>query len=342
MITKTGAPKGIRIPLNVFKLLNKYTVTELAELSKLSKPYISIVKNGKRPPSEKLIQAIINAERPCKTSKQIIDTATAIDLFLNSRRDGTSPSTLEFYNKYLSKAITVIGLTPNPKEITQYFSSLTCTVGGKHAYYRAISVFFHWLYSPRSGMEFHKQDNPIDLIEPPKRVKLLLPCLNQQQVLMLIDKSTCTRDKAIIALFVENGLRLSELLNIRVPDISWESHTIKVLGKGNKEGLSPFGELAERYLREWLQEYKPKEIDTIWDVGFWGIKSMLQDLGERTGLKCNPHTFRRTFAVLLRKEGIDCMTIQHLGRWESLEMVQRYTRSFSFQDSMKFYKSPLS
>ena len=105
--------------------------------------------------------------------------------------------------------------------------------------------------------------------------------------------------------------------------------------------LAPFGILTERYLKEWLDAYKPKENDTIWGIGFWGIKSMLRDLGEHTGLKCNPHTFRRTFAVLLRKEGIDSLTIQHLGRWESLEMVQRYTRSFSFQDSMKFYKSPL-
>ena len=83
--------------------------------------------------------------------------------------------------------------------------------------------------------------------------------------------------------------------------------------------------------KEWLDAYKPKENNTIWDIGFWGIKSMLRDLGEHTGLKCNPHTFRRTFAVLLRKEGIDGLTIQQLGRWESLEMVQRYTRSFTFR-----------
>ncbi|MFC1901744.1 site-specific integrase [Chloroflexota bacterium] len=61
-----------------------------------------------------------------------------------------------------------------------------------------------------------------------------------------------------------------------------------------------------------------------------------------TGLPCNPHTFRRTFACLLRKAGVDTMTIKDLGRWESLEMVQRYTRSVSFQDSLKFYRAPLS
>jgi len=77
-------------------------------------------------------------------------------------------------------------------------------------------------------------------------------------------------------------------------------------------------------------------------IGFWGIKSMLEQLGNENGLQCNPHTFRRTFACLLRKAGIDTMTIKDLGRWESLEMVQRYTRSVTFQDSLKFYKAPLS
>ncbi len=69
---------------------------------------------------------------------------------------------------------------------------------------------------------------------------------------------------------------------------------------------------------------------------------MLKRLEQRTGIKCNPHTFRRTFACLLRKTGVDTMTIKDLGRWESLEMVQRYTRSVSFHDSLKFYKAPLS
>ena len=61
-----------------------------------------------------------------------------------------------------------------------------------------------------------------------------------------------------------------------------------------------------------------------------------------TGIPCNAHSFRRAFASILRRSGVDTMTIKDLGRWESLEMVQRYTRSVTFQDSMKFYKAPLS
>jgi integrase len=69
---------------------------------------------------------------------------------------------------------------------------------------------------------------------------------------------------------------------------------------------------------------------------------MLRRLEKTTGLTCNPYTFRRIFACLLRKAGVDTMTIKDLGRWESLEMVQRYARSVNFQDSLKFYKAPLS
>jgi integrase len=67
----------------------------------------------------------------------------------------------------------------------------------------------------------------------------------------------------------------------------------------------------------------------------------MRNLKAKTGLPCNPHTFRRTFPCLLRKAGVGTMTIEDLGRWESLEMVQRYTRSVTFEDSLRFYKAPL-
>ena len=116
--------------------------------------------------------------------------------------------------------------------------------------------------------------------------------------------------------------------------------TIRVMGKGRKEALAPFGELSEGYLKAWLAQYQPN--GNIWGLNKWGITSMLRRLEADCGLPCNPHTFRRTFACLLRKAGVDTMTIKDLGRWESLEMVQRYTRSVTFNDALKFYKAPLS
>jgi len=110
------------------------------------------------------------------------------------------------------------------------------------------------------------------------------------------------------------------------------------LGKGGEEAYAPFSELSEKYLRKWLSGYLPN--GNIWGTNKYGIATMLCRLEKETGLPCNPHTFRRTFACLLRKAGVDTMTIKDLGRWESLEIVQRYTRSVAFEDSLKLYEPP--
>jgi len=172
--------------------------------------------------------------------------------------------------------------------------------------------------------------------------KPILSALERQQVLYLINRADHVRDKAIIALFAKSGLRLSELVDITLDRMDWTNQSVRVVGKGRKEAYTFFGSLSKQYLQEWLKQYQPSDSSNIWGVNQWGITSMLKRLHEETGLPSNPHTFRRTFACLLRKAGVDKMTIKDLGRWESLEMVQRYTRSVSFHDSMKFYKAPLS
>lgn len=64
---------------------------------------------------------------------------------------------------------------------------------------------------------------------------------------------------------------------------------------------------------------------------------MLGRLEAKTGLKCNAHTFRRTFASILAKRGVDSLHIMRLGRWESIGMVERYTRSVKFEDPLRLY-----
>ena len=111
----------------------------------------------------------------------------------------------------------------------------------------------------------------------------------------------------------------------------------KVLGKGRKEAYAPFGELSAVYLKQWLAQYEPD--GNTWGINKNDIQTMLARLEKQTGLPCNPHTFRRTFACLLRKQGLDVLTIKDLGRWESFEMVQRYNRSVRFEGSAPFAKS---
>ncbi len=333
----SGVPGGIRThgPLlrrqpSTLKLLNKLSVSQLAELSNLSKAYISQVKHGKRPPSLKLLDAI---------NEQTKSDTDYIALFMQSRLSmGVSHKTIRFYRqRLLHFTLRVNYLKARRQHVDKYLSSIPANCNGlatRHACFRAIKTFYRWLQaeygigSPMNGM-------PAPILGKP-----IMPSLDKEQVRYLIERTQKVRDKAIIALFTESGLRLSELTNINPQDIDWQNCTMKVMGKGRKQAYAPFGELSAGYLRQWLAQYKPE--GNIWGINEWGIVSMLRRLEASTGLPCNPHTFRRTFACLLRKAGLDILTIKDLGRWESLEMVQRYTRSVSFQDSLKFYRAPLS
>ncbi len=66
---------------------------------------------------------------------------------------------------------------------------------------------------------------------------------------------------------------------------------------------------------------------------------MLRKLMQKMSLPCHAHTFRRTFASILAKRGVDSLHIMRLGRWESIAMVERYTRSVRFEDSLKLYEA---
>jgi len=112
--------------------------------------------------------------------------------------------------------------------------------------------------------------------------KPILPSLEKEQVFYLIDKVSSVRDKAIIALFTESGLRLSELASIKPEHINWARQTIRVVGKGRKEAYAAFGELTGKYLTAWLEQFKPN--DNIWGMSEAGIISMLKRLEISTGI----------------------------------------------------------
>ena len=259
-------------------------------------------------------------------------------MFLQSRQAmGVSPKTLQFYKERLSVFVSQVNYIEASRQDVQSFLNLIPPnqygLSTRHATYRAVNTFYRWL------SDEHNIPNPILGLPAPILSKPILPSLKQEQVISLIRQVENTRDKAIIALFTESGLRLSELARIALADIDWENHTIRIIGKGRKEAYAPFGELSKRYLKDWLGQYNSN--GNIWGINVRGIQIMLHRLQEATGLPCNPHTFRRTFACLLRKQGLDCLTIKDLGRWESVSMVERYTRSITFQDSLKFYKGVL-
>ncbi len=233
--------------------------------------------------------------------------ADYFSLFLQSRKaNEVSPGSLSFYRVKLGRFLTEVNADTAKRQDIESFLIQFRNPGNRHAYYRVIKTFYNWR-EQTFGLP-----NPMEHMSAPRLGKLILPNLTQGQVFILIKTTHDVRNKAIIALFTESGLRLSELTNIEPQDIDWNSRVIRVIGKGEKEAFAPFGELTERYLGAWLAQYQPD--GNIWGLNEWGIISMLRRLEAATGITCNPHTFRRTFACLLRKAGVDVMTIKDLGR----------------------------
>jgi len=173
-------------------------------------------------------------------------------------------------------------------------------------------------------------------VEALKVEKKIMPSLTTEQVDTLINAAYSLRDKCIISLLADSGMRLNELANIKAQDVDWESYIVTVWGKGSKQRKAPFTEKTARLLSEWLPNngHSPN----IWGINGRQVEWMLQTLEKQTGIKCNPHSFRRGFACNLHRKGLSTMDIMHLGGWADLSMVLRYTRSITFDDCLKHYR----
>jgi len=249
--------------------------------------------------------------------------------FIASRRQGLSPRTIEFYESCLKPFVSEYELTS--ESINQFLSNLTCC-NAKRSYFRALRAFCNW-----ATREDYVDDNPITRVDQPKTSEPILPSLTVKQVEHLIKVADNLRDKCIISLFADSGMRLSELASIKASDIEWGDCTAIIWGKGDKQRRAPFTMKTAKLLKQVINQNGVGP--NIWHIEPHGIQLMLQKLKQRTGLPCNPHTFRRTFASNLHRAGMDIEHIMRLGGWSSLDMVIRYTRSVKFEDSLKLYST---
>ena len=255
-------------------------------------------------------------------------TNSMLSDFLNSRRQGLSKNTLVFYQRCLSKAI---GIDLTASGINNFLASLTCG-NGKFAYYRAIMVFCIWLY--RNG---HIENNPIQLVDSPHVARKLLPSITEPQVDILIEATDTLRDTCIVSLFFDSGLRLSEICVLKCDDIDWDTNILKVVVKGNREAKAAFTPRTAKLLKEYLTTNGHNQ-GSLFGMKPRGIQDMLTRLSEKVGFPCNAHSFRRGFACHLHKKGLSTLSIMNLGRWSSLDMVTRYTRSITFDDCLEQYR----
>jgi integrase/recombinase XerC/integrase/recombinase XerD len=124
-------------------------------------------------------------------------------------------------------------------------------------------------------------------------------------------------------------LRVSEAARVRAKDFNWHEGTIIVLGRGNRYRKALAG---NGVVRQWFSEHDSFELTAD------GIQSTLKILSRKTDIRCNPHGFRRGFAVYQVKSGLSTRVVQALGGWETIAMVERYSKSLTFDDALQLYR----
>ncbi|MEW2923011.1 site-specific tyrosine recombinase XerD [Muricauda sp. ANG21] len=198
--------------------------------------------------------------------------------------------------------------------------------------------FFNYLV-----FEDYRSDNPMDLIETPKIGRKLPDTLSVDEINDLISaidlsKPEGERNRAILETLYGCGLRVSELVNLRLSDLYFDEDFIKVTGKGNKQRFVPISNINQKYINIYRNEVRThlpiqKEHNDFVFLNRRGkqltramIFTIIKRLAETIGLKKNisPHTFRHSFASHLLENGADLRAIQQMLGHESITTTEVY------------------
>jgi integrase/recombinase XerD len=198
--------------------------------------------------------------------------------------------------------------------------------------------FFNYLV-----FEDYREDNPMDLIETPKIGRKLPDTLSETEINSLIaaidlSKPEGERNRAIIETLYGCGLRVSELINLKLSDLYFDEDFIQVTGKGNKQRFVPISGINQKYIDIYRKEIRvhlpiQREYEDIVFLNRRGkqltramIFTIVKQLAEKVGLQKNisPHTFRHSFATHLLENGADLRAIQQMLGHESITTTEVY------------------
>ncbi len=201
--------------------------------------------------------------------------------------------------------------------------------------------FYAWLLRDRQI-----DADPTRLLESPRAERALPLSLNEQEVEKLLDAPDTAsdvgyRDRAMLELLYATGLRVSELVNLQLSNVSMEPGVIRIMGKGNKERLVPVGEVALdwlagylRHVRPSLLQNRPVETNAVFVTQRGGALTrqafwyMIKRHAKTAGIdpeKLSPHTLRHAFATHLLNHGADLRVVQMLLGHSDISTTQIYT-----------------
>ena len=227
--------------------------------------------------------------------------------------------------------------------------SLTNTTRARNV--AALKSFFRFLY-----MEKYTEHNLGELLDTPRKEKVLPKYLTVEEVERLMDAPDVTtphgcRDKAMLELLYASGLRVSELITLKLSDISFEMAYVRCFGKGAKERIIPLGRYALAALDQYINHCRPK-VDNNWQTdtlflnkngkglsrqGFW---KLIKKYGREAGIVTDitPHVLRHSFATHLLSNGADLRAIQEMLGHADIATTQIYTHLLGEQ-MLDVYKS---
>ncbi len=276
----------------------------------------------------------------------------------HNRSEGKSPSTVQWYNEVLNRFLawlqsedktTCLGFI-GEMEVREFILYLqekkrngkqlsNNTLNNR---VRALRAFFSWL-----AREGYTEENLLARLRPPKVAQKVIEPLTPEELDKLFRKINANtligaRNTAILALLVDTGLRISELVSLNVQDVHLDRRYIKVFGKGAKERIVPLGALCCKSLLRYYNHFRVEPAHAGIDAFFLtqdgyplatvGVKSMMVRLAKTAGIpRLHAHLLRHTYATSFLLNGGDVFLLkQNLGH-STLTMVEHYRHIASRQ-----------
>lgn len=250
---------------------------------------------------------------------------------------------IEQFHSFIEKEMINVFSEVNHQAIRLYLTELFEKGLSRRSVSRKLSsmrAFFKFL-----EREHYIESNPFHQISLPKMQKTIPDFFYKEELEKLfevekLDTPLSVRNQAIIELFYATGIRVSELVQLKVSDIDFNVGTLLVIGKGNKERYVPFGMYAEDALNNYLKHSRKELLmksDEQTDILFLnhlgkplttrGIRHILNEMIKKAALTSaiHPHKLRHTFATHLLNEGADMRSVQEMLGHENLSSTQIYT-----------------
>ena len=239
------------------------------------------------------------------------------------------------------------GLTGNGAEACQKKASHTTM----HHYFVVLANFFGWVV--REGFLKESPTAKIKVAKP--KVKVIKP-YTPEEISRMIGVCDCeyehnakflgSRNKAIILVLLDSGVRLSELIGMTLEDVNTSNGNIRVMGKGSKERVVRIGKVAQKALWRYLMYRPDNGYQELWcseekrPLSCGSVQCLVRRLKERAGINSSGsvHRFRHTFALNFLRVDKNVFNLQYLLGHSELEMVRRYTATLGMEDALKAHE----